>query len=558
MLLCLSVAGASAPSYDDPRLAAYELYRTSAQRGDAQTILYLARESSSFLRYRAARHLTTLDTAAEVQLEAYRIALELHPYDSLDRRVETDLRLGLAASAERVGNVGEAVEAYSEALPHERAVAGLKRLEQRPLKLAQQFMDARLYEDALDALGDRAVPSLEATAQRRLGNYREALDAYERWLAEEPANATALLGKAWTLFYLEENEAADALFASLSDDTAHYGRGLIAQRRGDAEAAVTHLSASDAPYHLWLAANLLEERDYLTRATEPYRRLAASTSPYADDAAYRLHVLHERYGVGEAAEPPPTDSLNQFFRLKLGLPLELPAGSSLPARQPEVLALADALVKAGDSEAATGELVAALRRSEDEATAMTLAEKLQALGEFRQSQLAAERYLRGGSRDLRTWRAAFPRAYRQQVEAAALTEATDPALIWAVMWQESRFVPRATSRTGAKGLMQFVPSTWTWVAELRDETPGDPYDPEQSIRYGATYLAWLSDYFGGDLELIIPAYNGGQGYIRRTFESEQVAEDKDDFYRFIDRLEPREYLQSVSYVYEVYKALYAQ
>jgi soluble lytic murein transglycosylase len=104
--------------------------------------------------------------------------------------------------------------------------------------------------------------------------------------------------------------------------------------------------------------------------------------------------------------------------------------------------------------------------------------------------------------------------------------------------------------------MQVIPSTWDWLAELQRETPGNPYDVATNVRYGSFYLRWLMNYLDGDLELVIASYNRGQGYIRRLFESDAVALDKDELYREIDALETREYLQRVMVNYEVYRELY--
>src|SRR5690606_40764615 len=82
------------------------------------------------------------------------------------------------------------------------------------------------------------------------------------------------------------------------------------------------------------------------------------------------------------------------------------------------------------------------------------------------------------------------------------------------------------------------------------------FDVSTNIAYGATYLAWLDNYFDGDIELVIASYNGGQGYVRRLFTSDFVAENKDEFYREIDRSETREYLQRVYENLAVYRALY--
>ncbi len=112
--------------------------------------------------------------------------------------------------------------------------------------------------------------------------------------------------------------------------------------------------------------------------------------------------------------------------------------------------------------------------------------------------------------------------------------------------------------SNAQGLLQVVPSTWTWLAELQKETPGDPFNVATNIRYGTFYVQWLLNYLQQDLELVMVSYNRGQGYIKRLFESSFVAGNKDDLYREIDTLEAREYLQSVMVNYQVYKYLYPQ
>ena len=211
-----------------------------------------------------------------------------------------------------------------------------------------------------------------------------------------------------------------------------------------------------------------------------------------------------------------------------------------------------------DLEAAVGELLFALQDAPDEATTVAIAERLQMLGEYRQSARAAEAWLARGSQDRRTWELAYPRAYPETVGLEAARQGVPPELIWAVMRQESRFYPLAVSRSNAKGLMQFIPSTWDWVAELLKEAPSDPFNPEDNIRYGAFYLRYLLDYFGGDLELVVPAYNGGQGRVRRLFEGEVIKRNKDDFYRFIDAPETRDYLQQVMLNYEIYRGLYGE
>ncbi|HET8797519.1 MAG TPA: lytic transglycosylase domain-containing protein [Thermoanaerobaculia bacterium] len=85
----------------------------------------------------------------------------------------------------------------------------------------------------------------------------------------------------------------------------------------------------------------------------------------------------------------------------------------------------------------------------------------------------------------------------------------DPALVAAVIEQESRFRPRAQSHKGAKGLMQLMPRTGRWMGAR------DLYDPEQNIDAGVKYIKYLNERFDGDLKKTIAAYNGGEGNVMR-------------------------------------------
>ena len=110
-----------------------------------------------------------------------------------------------------------------------------------------------------------------------------------------------------------------------------------------------------------------------------------------------------------------------------------------------------------ERDAAVGELTFALRRAEragDTAAVLAIAEGLQSMDEYRQSVRAARELLSSGIEDLRAWRLAYPPAWPETVLVAAEDEGVDPALIWAVMRQESAFSEVAVSVANAQGLMQ--------------------------------------------------------------------------------------------------------
>lgn len=113
--------------------------------------------------------------------------------------------------------------------------------------------------------------------------------------------------------------------------------------------------------------------------------------------------------------------------------------------------------------------------------------------------------------------------YAGFINTYARSEGISARLVASIIQAESSFRPRATSPTGAMGLMQIIPSTWKEINEERrickDRHSGactvDCYfDPELNIRVGTAYLGKLAKRFGGDLTLAVAAYNAGPGAVQ--------------------------------------------
>ena len=85
----------------------------------------------------------------------------------------------------------------------------------------------------------------------------------------------------------------------------------------------------------------------------------------------------------------------------------------------------------------------------------------------------------------------------------------DVRLVKALIQAESGYNQNAVSRKGAIGLMQLMPGT----AKLLKVS--DPFDPEENVRGGTTYLRWMIDRFAGQVELAVAAYNAGPGAVEK-------------------------------------------
>ena len=142
----------------------------------------------------------------------------------------------------------------------------------------------------------------------------------------------------------------------------------------------------------------------------------------------------------------------------------------------------------------------------------------------------------------------FSKKYQNYVVKYSDEFGLDKALVYAVIKVESDFKKDAVSKSGALGLMQILPSTAKWIAkELGEDFLKEKmFEPETNILYGCFYLDYLFDRFG-DREIVICAYNAGEGKVLDWIENGKLVRDR------IDYEETRNYLAKVEKYYRIYK-----
>lgn len=101
-------------------------------------------------------------------------------------------------------------------------------------------------------------------------------------------------------------------------------------------------------------------------------------------------------------------------------------------------------------------------------------------------------------------------SFQQGFNRAAQETGLDPALLLAVVMEESGGQPNAVSHKGAQGLMQLMPETAQEVGVV------DSHDPEQNLLGGARYLAKMINRYDGRLDVALAAYNAGPGNVDKA------------------------------------------
>jgi soluble lytic murein transglycosylase len=123
----------------------------------------------------------------------------------------------------------------------------------------------------------------------------------------------------------------------------------------------------------------------------------------------------------------------------------------------------------------------------------------------------------------------LPLRHEDIIRQQARDKDLDPALIAAVIYQESKFRDQ-TSHAGARGLMQITPQTAEFIAKRSGGTAFSQEDlatPQINISYGSYYLRYLLDRYDDDTQLALAAYNAGETNVDRWVREAGGPEDFD-------------------------------
>ena len=160
------------------------------------------------------------------------------------------------------------------------------------------------------------------------------------------------------------------------------------------------------------------------------------------------------------------------------------------------------------------------------------------------------------SADARAYRLVYPIVHREAIILESRRRNLDPALVAAIIRQESGFNPRATSSAGARGLMQMMPSVGRAVArsiDIPEWRSNLLYQPDINLQLGIRHLeAFISRY---EAPYALAAYNAGESRLVRWLRR-PGARDPELFVERIPFTETRDYVRIVLRNRAMYRALY--
>ena len=359
----------------------------------------------------------------------------------------------------------------------------------RPARVLTEAPSRGLAMIALASLA-RSDPGAAAARLTELGSTLRPADRSFLWSQIAAAGMRRLLPEAhgWTL---------QARGARAGDDTLAW-MVRAALRAGDWPTVRTTIERmseagqADPAWTYWLGRALQADRsrtELQHRARVLFTSISGGPDFYGQLAAEELGI---RVTVPPAA-PPPTD-----------------AEAAQIASNPAVARMLKFL-ELGLRFDGNREWNFAMRGLNDRQL-LAAAAHAQRLGLLDRAINAADR-----TREAHDFALRFPTPFAEQLRPIASLQGVDPAWVYGLIRQESRFVTDARSPVGASGLMQIMPGTARWIARkmgVRDFTASQINELETNLQFGTFYLRTVFDDLGRSPVLASAAYNAGPGRPR--------------------------------------------
>ncbi len=156
-------------------------------------------------------------------------------------------------------------------------------------------------------------------------------------------------------------------------------------------------------------------------------------------------------------------------------------------------------------------------------------------------------------------RKAYPAMYNDYVSDSCQKYGVPKELVFAVIRSESKFEKNACSHSGAIGLMQIMPETFSWLQDNISDVEMDENhlrDPETNIKYGTYFLSILRRKYKNE-KVVLSAYNAGIGNVDKWLNDKEYSDDGETLKK-IPYKETEKYVNDIIKAEKRYKVLYCK
>jgi len=512
-------------------------------------------EAVSVYRKIWSKHASTEEAKrASERLEALEARKDVSPRTANDWRRRAD-------QLYRKRHNESALEAY------DRALAGtLKKAERHRAQnqRAHTLFRLRMYPDAVAAFSalpqEGDVPLWRARSLARTGEVTKAIEEFET-LGKTSKGTLGVRARYLAGLLLDGRgivERAEEHFDSVSRSKASTGLshaalwrlGWGAFREGQDAVAIEHFD------RLLLVETdtigRLRTRYWRARALERMGEKIASNDVFSEiaiDFPFSYYGWRARDRIRDHDDPSPgTRPEEGTVRLE-----------AEDLERPKIL------LAAGLRKLATEEMRRVRRKARGLADRLSMAQLFNEAEQYYDAQRVVvdaynEDLARGPVPHLEElWWHAWPSAFEKLVvDSTSKPDSVEPALVYAIMREESGYRPKILSVSGARGLLQIMVPTGERLAGRMGESgyqADDLFEPETNIKLGAHYLGELMGRFDGRLSASIASYNAGPNAVQDWLEQPTAKED-DVWVEAIPYDQTRGYVKRVLRSYHAYRVLY--
>lgn len=419
-------------------------------------------------------------------------------------------------------------------------------------KILDSYSGSEWADDALFLTGN---------IYREADDLKKALTFYGRLAAEYPGSRfadSAFWWKAWACYCAGEYRKAEQALQELVlrypksslVNQARYWQGRISEKTGStAKAAVYYRSVlKRAPYTY-----------YGYRAGERLASIKASAvTVKTDEAALTGPECEDGPCPDDAAGSSDTDD---------GPPVWTGDALKTLSAEPSFTKSLELLYLDMKKEAAAELSMLQARLPKKRGALLGLSKTFFELGDYYRSLMLVltnyERYLDGKAGDTPRdfWLLAYPQGYWDSIVSYSRKYGQDPYFIAAIIREESQFHAEALSPAGARGVMQVMPATGAWVAQMV-RVPGFDsnklFNSDTAINIGTWYIGHLMKRFKGDALFTAAAYNAGPEAVSAWLNKNGRGSERDEFVESIPFTETRGYVKKVMRNYAEYKRIYGR